>query len=406
MSRTNVRQSWAVDEIAGSLKLEWFDYQLDCFDHVTTQENIGNEHWRLCLYYRTGAGKSFTALTSLAITGWSRAVVIAPPSTHPQWEVAGSLLGIEVLCMSHAKFRMADTKLDRAVPVIADEFHMFGGHKGKGWTKLDRLSKGLKAPMVLLSATPNYNDAERVYCVQKILDPGSTTRGFMDFVYANCITEQNPFGVMPNVIGFQRYPDAESYLADMKGVLYLPDETDYTIVDHHFPEKIPPEMTEFGIDLRHKRMIASGMEFRHKRIILSLTGQDHRVRDEVFWWIRKYWPLGEKILIYTNHDIVGQALTRSLEDHNQNHLYISGNDTAKAKAEKLQAFLSDPDIGILVGTAALATGTDGIDKVCDTLLIVDDTDDDALRRQLIGRIMPRGADSDASMKQVHRIVLT
>jgi hypothetical protein len=34
---------------------------------------------------------------------------------------------------------------------------------------------------------------------------------------------------------------------------------------------------------------------------------------------------------------------------------------------------------------------------------VDDTDDDALRRQLIGRIMPRGADVDASAKRVIRI---
>ena len=57
-----------------------------------------------------------------------------------------------------------------------------------------------------------------------------------------------------------------------------------------------------------------------------------------------------------------------------------------------------------MGTTALATGTDGIDKVCDTLVIVDDVDDAALRRQLIGRILPRGLDTDLTNKRVLRFV--
>jgi hypothetical protein len=44
--------------------------------------------------------------------------------------------------------------------------------------------------------------------------------------------------------------------------------------------------------------------------------------------------------------------------------------------------------------------------VCDTLLIVDDTDDDAFRRQLIGRIMPRGTGSNVSSKTVERLVFS
>ena len=63
-------------------------------------------------------------------------------------------------------------------------------------------------------------------------------------------------------------------------------------------------------------------------------------------------------------------------------------------------------LDVLVGTATLATGTDGMDKVCDQLIILDDTDDDALRRQLVGRIMPRGGDGDASSKSVYRFLLT
>jgi hypothetical protein len=61
---------------------------------------------------------------------------------------------------------------------------------------------------------------------------------------------------------------------------------------------------------------------------------------------------------------------------------------------------------VLVGTASLATGTDGLDKMCDSLIILDDTEDDSLRRQLVGRIMPRGEAADASKKQVHRLLLS
>ena len=56
---------------------------------------------------------------------------------------------------------------------------------------------------------------------------------------------------------------------------------------------------------------------------------------------------------------------------------------------------------VLVGTASIATGTDGIDKVSDLLILVDDTDDESLRRQIIGRILPRGADTDASKKVIY-----
>jgi len=81
-----------------------------------------------------------------------------------------------------------------------------------------------------------------------------------------------------------------------------------------------------------------------------------------------------------------------------------GGTSAKAKRNTIDAFV-DGRLDVLIGTATLATGTDGMDKVCDTLVILDDTDDDALRRQLVGRIMPRGIGADAQKKQVYRLVL-
>ena len=85
---------------------------------------------------------------------------------------------------------------------------------------------------------------------------------------------------------------------------------------------------------------------------------------------------------------------------------VTGALSGKRKQEAIDRFLTGR-VPVLVGTASLATGTDGLDKVCDSLLILDDTDDDALRRQLIGRIMPRGVDSTSThTKYVQRLVLS
>ena len=64
------------------------------------------------------------------------------------------------------------------------------------------------------------------------------------------------------------------------------------------------------------------------------------------------------------------------------------------------------ELDLLVGTATMRTGTDGLDRVCDTLIIIDDTDDDAARQQLIGRILPRGLETPIDNKRVWRLVAT
>ena len=68
---------------------------------------------------------------------------------------------------------------------------------------------------------------------------------------------------------------------------------------------------------------------------------------------------------------------------------VDGKTTLRTKEERIEDFRTG-QLDVLIGTATLATGTDGIDKVCDTMVILDDTDDDSLRRQLVGRILPRG----------------
>jgi superfamily II DNA or RNA helicase len=376
-----------------------FDHQENFLDAVPDLA----EPARALLFYKTGAGKSLTAMLGMKKLYETQVVVIAPPSTHPQWVELGRRLDMQVEVMSHAKFRMKDTKLSRYKPIIADEFHLFGGQKGKGWKKFDQLTRHLQAPVFLLSATPNYNDAERCYCIVHVLNPLSHKGGYLQFLYDNCETAPNPFGMEPNVIGFRKYPDAASYLAAQPNVFYLPDDLVYTIDDIWYDQALSPELTELGYNRRDHKMIGSIMEARHTARFQGLVGANGRLRPEVFEGpvadvLSKHKP----VLIYCNRAAVAQALAYSMDHYCMKYAMVTGDTPKMLKHTIIHEFLTGQH-QVLIGTATLATGTDGMDRVCDTLLILDDTDDDALRRQLIGRIMPRGDFVSTAAKQVIRL---
>jgi hypothetical protein len=387
----------ALERIATAAGVKLFDWQV-----AAIHAAVGQRHReRLCLYHRTGAGKTLTSLLAVAQWGWDDAVVIAPPATHAAWEAMGKRVGVDVVCMSHAKFRMKDTKLSRKVPVIADEFHMFGGHGGQGWKKLEGLAGGLEAPLVMASATPNYNDADRVYCIQRILDRHSCKGGFIQFLYNNCELEHDPFSATPKVIGFLNHKDAEAYLASLPGVAYLPDDLVWSITDVPFSTPTPMAYEVFGYNERKHKLVASIMEDRHTRTYMARVDVDGLIQPHVVAEVEKL--IDGATLIYCNHATIAAALSRSFVALNTKHLLVTGKTTKIEKEQLISAFRGN-GANILIGTATLATGTDGLDKVCDRLIILDDTDDDSLRRQLVGRIMPRGEDSDASKKQVFRLL--
>ncbi len=377
---------------------ELFDHQKDFLDDV---ENLSSPQ-RACLYYKTGAGKSMTAMLGMRKLGYTEVLVIAPPATHRQWEELAQSLSMTASVMSHAKFRMLDTKLSRKIAIIADEFHLFGGQKGQGWRKLDKLAQHLQAPLFLLSATPNYNDAERCYCIAHALDPQSCRGGYLQFIYQNCSTEQNPFGMEPKVTGFLKYPDAASFLADLPGVYHLPDDLVVNIQDIPYKQQLPDELTVYGYNRRNDRMVASQIEMAHAKRYQGLVGEDGYLRPDILTEVLKVLLKSKVTMIYANHATIAEVVGRSLQRSHVGCKVVTGKTS---KSEKDTAILQfGHGFDVLIGTATLATGTDGLDRVCDTLLILDDTDDNALRRQLIGRIMPRGDFVSTANKQVYRLV--
>jgi len=375
------------------------------FDHQREYlESIQKDNpQRTCLYFKTGAGKTYTSLMGLRLQGMEDCVVIAPPSTHKQWEAAAASLGMDIWTMSHAKFRMKGTKLSRRLPVIADEFHLFGGQKGQGWKKLSVLARHLEAPMVLMSATPNYNDAERVYCIQQILDPIGTKGGYLQFLYTNCLTEQNMFSIEPKVNGFKNYPDAAAYLAAMSHVYYLPDERVIDIADVYYDEDLPDELVTHSYNRRDQRMVASQIEMRHTTRYQGLVDEHGLIKPGVLELVLDVIDEPGSVLIYANHATIAWSLSSSLHLQGVEHETVTGTTPKSAKEDRLYAF-KRREFEVLIGTATLATGTDGLDRVCNTLLIIDDTDDDALRRQLMGRILPRGEFGSLADKKIFRLV--
>lgn len=389
-------------------KLEWklgkplFDYQRQAAQAWEVQPGPAR---RLCLYYKTGAGKSATAMILVALSGVHEVLVIAPPITHPMWVQLGVKLGVKVTAVSHSKFRQQGYLVKRDRAVIADEFHLFGGHSGKGWKKLDRLAKGLQAPLLMLSATPNYNDAERVYCIQHILEPTKVSGGFIEFLYKHCTTEQNNFGVTPNVTGFQHYKDAAEYLSSLDRVLYVPDDTVINIADVPLKTQLPPGF-EFGLDVANRRIMASQMEQRHTRARYLLVNSDGRIHDHVMDELNTL--VGNAttpVLMFCNSARIARALWLTCVAQGAKAEVLTGQNTATTKAQVLHDF-KQGRLDVLIGTATLATGTDGLDRVCDMLIIVHDTDDPSLRRQLIGRIMPRGASIDIYNKSIVRLAMS
>lgn len=390
-----------IAELEAALGVKFFDHQRKVFDSV-----VVGESFRFCLYHRTGAGKSITSLVAIKLAGYDEAVVIAPPSTHEAWAAQAARLGMQLECMSHAKYRMKDTKLSRHKPLVVDEFHLLGGHRGKGWVKMDTMARHLQAPMVIASATPNYNDAERVYCIQHVLDPLSCRGGYIEFLYQHCETEQNAFGKEPIVTGFRNYRDAEHYLSSLPNVFHLPDKVVYTIEEVELSTPVIPELDKFGYDRFRHRVIASGMEEKHRRIQIALIDPNGYLSDEAYDLVMDIVRnAATPVLVYANHATVAVAMGMNLTAERVSHAVITGDTTPKNKETMLGCFRRG-ELPVLVGTASLATGTDGMDKVCNTLVILDDTDDDSLRRQLIGRIMPRGTDTDATMKRVYRVNLS
>ncbi|QPL14159.1 DNA helicase [Microbacterium phage Atraxi] len=359
---------------------------------------------RIFLFFPTGEGKSKTALALVATQDYDKCVVIAPLKTHDAWIRDAGVLGIQIKVYTHEKFRMKGTHTPTNVPWIIDEYHKLGGHDGEGFKKWKRLSTKITELVVGASATPNYNKPDRAWCLEVAFDQ-SPIYNYGDWIFKHCRTEPNRFAYYPKVLGFLNFPDVIGYLADKPWIAYIEDTATWTPDTLELTRQDKWWYERFGYSPRHHKIVGSRMEKDHKRVELDFIddeGYIHgTVTDRLSYLMYKYRNEHTHWLIFCAHKSIAEALYRTAQERweDQGVWIITGDtkDIVPIRKEFVEA-----ESGWLICTTAIAEGVDGLDKVCHALLLLDDiVGDNAKRRQIIGRILPRGSADDAE-----RIVVT
>lgn len=385
------------DELASALNIDWFGYQTEAFERFDA-----NRLKRICLFFRTGAGKTLTSLGCLRLEGCTQALVIAPPRIHDQWHTAATDVGIDIETISHEKFRQAGYHPEK-IPVIVDEFHLLGGLTGMGWKKFRGYTDKLSQPVIIMSATPYWNDAERAFCAKRVIEGYGN---YEKFLFDECILEPNRYSRLPTVLGFKNYPSTEAWMEAQNWTCYLPDTREIDVVDVEYEGDEPQELVEYGLDRRRNRIMASDMEERHALRRFNLLDDEGFLRAPVFdVLVDLVGNAQTSVLMYCNSAKIAEGAFETLKYNSARAELLTGFTSPKKGKEILDRFRAG-ELDVLVGTATMRTGTDGLDKVCDTLIIIDDTEDDAARQQLIGRILPRGVEAPIGNKRVWRLVAT
>ena len=364
-----------------------------------------SDNERRFLFFPTGEGKSKTALGLVCSTGIREVVIIAPPKTHSSWLADAATLGLNVVRIhSFEKFRMKDTLYPKGAAWIVDEYHKLGGHGAEGFKKFSKMMAHFSGPLIGCSATPNYNDYDRVFCTESVFDPRSG-RNYGDWILGpKCVTTPNRYAYYPDVVGLTGYADVLDYFSKQSWVSYIEDRATWNEVELVLKRPDLDVFERLGYDHATHRIVNSDMEKRHKRVDKSFIDPvTKEIRHEI--WseiIQLAWENSdrERWMIVCAHKTVAEALYKSFKTHMHDEVWLITGDTTDINPAR-SAFVAS-DRGVLIGTTALAEGVDGLDKACQTMLILDDiVGDDAKRRQLIGRILPRGAE-DSRVRLVVR----
>lgn len=376
-------------EISDTFGSPWRPSQNEAYTLWT--EGKPAENQRMLLFFPTGEGKTRTSLSLLRVKGYTQAVVLAPPITHASWMETAKILGMKLRLMSVAKFRMKDTKLPKDTPVILDEVHELGGHDKVGFKKFARMAPYFPA-VILASATPNYNGPERAYCISHITNPLQTKGGFLPWVYKNCETRVNPFASTPYIDGLIGYDRVSDWLLAQGYTAFAEDTAEWIADELWFETDWEDTLFDkYNLDSSQTRIMASQMETNHRITYLTRVNPETGrlwpgVADQLISYLQKQ---DKFYLIYCTHETVAAAVEKTLSSYYRTFL-ITGKTSNAQKQVQVASFTSSLVTAVMVGTSSLATGLDGLDRVCDHLVIFDDiVGDAAKRRQLIGRVLPR-----------------
>lgn len=376
-------------------------YQKNAVEGVRLLFNSAEPKRNALLYFTMGKGKTLTAV-QIAYNAQhddriSSVLIVAPPSTHRQWDgLLKQYLSIPYKIVSHQWLGKNEDFIDKnfnRTMVIIDELHQ-SANRGKVLTKL--VTKLVKKCFgaLLMSGTPFRNKEERLYTVHDWLydDAGS----YEIWLHRHCDTEPDRFAYYPKFLRFKA-GEIEDFLlsidqSEYKRIFIEREDLVYkeTNIIVHTINKYSEILEEYSVYGKNNIQVSNSV--RQKMAYLNYLKYCHYIdrddngelklydsRDEVLSIIYDY--IGRDPIVYCFSSKVSKLYFESFFGK----CYQVDGKTSKKNKEKAIADYKRLG-GIMFATDSISTGTDGLQEVTNTIIILDDTMDGTNREQLIGRI--------------------
>lgn len=384
-------------------------YQKNAIDGIGTLLRSAETMKNALLYFTMGKGKTLTA-AQIAVNAQAddligSVMIVAPPSTHKQWDtVLKKHLNVPYKIVSHQWLGKNEDFLDknfRKTLVVIDEVHQ-SANRGKVLTKLvSKLVKKCFAAL-LMSGTPFRNKEERLYTVHDWLfgDTGSYER----WLHLYCDTEPDRFAYYPKFLRFKA-GEIEDFLNDID---YLPLKRIFVEREALvYKEKVitlPITNPDYetlqtysvygskGLKPYITNWVQLSNSVRQKMAYLNYLKYCSYIQRSEDGEMRVYGTREDVMeIIYSNADrspivyCFSSKLSKLyFEDYFGLCYQVDGKTTKKNKELAIDAYKSKG--GVMFATDSISTGTDGLQEVTNTIIILDDTMDGTNREQLIGRI--------------------
>ncbi len=353
------------------------------------------------LYFTMGKGKTLTAV-QIAVNAQldnliGSVLIVAPPSTHKQWdELLKKYLTVPYKIVSHQWLGKNEDflkkPLGRTLTVI-DELHQ-SANRGKVLTKLVTALIKRSFAGLLMSGTPFRNKEERLYTVHYWLcdDVGS----YENWLHKYCNTEPDRFAYYPKFLSFKA-GEIEDFLEDIdrseykrifiekEELVYKPTEIILPIDNDRY-DKLETYSVYGTQPLQVSNSVRQKLAYLNYLKYCSYIKRDDEGEMKVYG-IRE--DIMDIIIAHADRNPIVYCFSSKLsklyfEEYVGPCYQVDGKTSKKNKELSIAAYKEKG--GVMFATDSISTGTDGLQEVTNTIIILDDTMDDTNREQLIGRI--------------------
>jgi len=376
-------------------------YQKDAIDGIVELLCSEAELKNSLMYFTMGKGKTLTAAQVIsnvqALGIIDKVLIVAPPSTHKQWkELLERYLTIPFKIVSHQWLGknpdFLKKNLSRCLSVI-DEVHQ-SANRGKTLTKAVGKLISASFASILMSGTPFRNKEERLYVVHDWLFGNAGS--FDDWLHLHCNTKPDRFAYYPKFISF-KVGEIEDFLESVdrfehKRIFIEREALDFKTTEISLPmtNHEATVLKKYSVYGNGRIQVANSV--RQKLAYLNYLKycafidrnesgdiELHHARVDVLDVIKKY--ADRNPIVYSFSSKVSKLYFKNYDGPAHQ---VDGKTSKKKKDETIALYKEKG--GVMFATDSISTGTDGLQEVTSTIIILDDTMDDTNREQLIGRI--------------------